>query len=62
MDEFTVMQNTMPDVVIVPLQECIPLNISAVYASNREPSQIAMQFIKELREVLAEAFPAADKG
>ena len=34
-DEFTVMQNTMPDVVIVPLQERIPLNISAVYASNR---------------------------
>ena len=45
-DEFTVMQNTMPDVVIVPLQERIPLNISAVYASNREPSRIAQQFIR----------------
>nr|WP_248293399.1 LysR family transcriptional regulator [Achromobacter sp. Bel] len=61
-DEFTVMQNTMPDVVIVPLQERIPLNISAVYASNREPSQIALRFIDELRGVLAEAFPDADQG
>lgn len=61
-DEFTVMQNTMPDVVIVPLQERIPLNISAVYASNREPSRIAQQFIKELRGVLEEAFPGANKG
>ncbi|MNN94258.1 hypothetical protein D3C81_2128510 [compost metagenome] len=62
MDEFTVMQNTMPDVVIVPLQERIPLNISAVYASNREPSPIALRFIDELRGVLAEAFPDPDKG
>ena len=54
-DEFTVMQNTMPDVVIVPLQERIPLNISAVYASNREPSRIAQQFIK-LRGVLKRPF------
>ena len=61
-DEFTVMQNTMPDVVIVPLQERIPLNISAVYASNREPSRIAQQFISELRGVLEEAFPGANKG
>lgn len=61
-DEFTVMQNTMPDVVIVPLVERIPLNISAVYASNREPSSIALAFIKELRGVLAEAFPVENKG
>ncbi|KGD93559.1 LysR family transcriptional regulator [Achromobacter sp. RTa] len=61
-DEFTVMQNTMPDVVIVPLAERIPLNISAVYAGGREPSQIAVQFIKELRLVLAEAFPAPAQG
>ncbi len=55
------MQNTMPDVVIVPLAERIPLNISAVYAGGREPSQIAVQFIKELRQVLSEAFPAPDQ-
>jgi DNA-binding transcriptional LysR family regulator len=61
-DEFTVMQNTMPDVVIVPLAERIPLNISAVYASNREPSVIALEFINELRGVLAEAFPVENKG
>jgi DNA-binding transcriptional LysR family regulator len=61
-DEFTVMQNTMPDVAIVPLAERIPLNISAVYARGREPSQIALQFIKELRQVLAEAFPGPIQG
>lgn len=61
-DEFTVMQNNWPDVVIVPLVETIPLNITAVYASNRPPSEIAKQFIKELRTVLSEAFPTETKG
>ena len=61
-DEFTVMQNTMPDVVIVPLRERIPLNISAVYASNREPSRIAQQFIRSCAACWKRPFRGANKG
>ncbi|SUV70260.1 LysR family transcriptional regulator [Bordetella avium] len=56
-DEFTVMPGALPDVVIVPLDENIPLTVSVVYASNREPSLIARQFIQELKGVLDEVFP-----
>ncbi|AZW16420.1 LysR family transcriptional regulator [Bordetella hinzii] len=61
-DEFTVMPGALPEVAIVPLVERIPLTVSAVYANNREPSPIARQFIRELRGVLADAFPEGGNG
>nr|WP_249278611.1 LysR family transcriptional regulator [Bordetella genomosp. 2] len=61
-DEFTVMSNQWPGLVIVPLAEEIPLHISAVHATNRPLSKLGAQFLDDLRTVLQEAFSDQNQG